>query len=140
MNRMKLDKQRIRRNDRDREFGKKSFDRGNNSQQRSEKKSCYRCGGVFPHNNSCPAVGEKCDNCHKIGHFARCCRSRQAKQGKSQRLLNTLTAESSNSNSDSDDSVIFPIFNEPNAYDYTVCDFNNPFLRISSSKVGIMGT
>ena len=128
VNRMKLDKQRIRRNDRDREFGKKSFDRGKSSQQRSEKKTCYRCGGVFPHNNSCPAVGEKCDNCHKIGHFARCCRSRQAKQGKSQRSLNTLTAVTSNPNSDSDESVIFSIFNETNVYDYTVCDFNNPLL------------
>ena len=39
------------------------------------KTVCGWCG--FTHyNNSCPAKGKECNVCHKIGHFARVCRSR----------------------------------------------------------------
>lgn len=38
--------------------------------------SCYFCGGSFPHQRTCPAKGKECKACHKIGHFARVCKSK----------------------------------------------------------------
>ena len=46
---------------------------------RRDKKSsmCYRCGGVFHAKyNDCPDINIKCNNCKKVGHYARVCRSR----------------------------------------------------------------
>ena len=39
-------------------------------------KSCYRCGGPYPHPDSysCPAINKQCNTCHKTGHFASVCR------------------------------------------------------------------
>ena len=37
-------------------------------------KTCFRCGGIYPHPNSCPAEGKECKKCLKTGHFARCCK------------------------------------------------------------------
>ena len=67
---------------------------------------------MFPHNNTCPAIEATCNNCHKFGHFARCCRSKEAKQGGRQSPLITLTVESSNSDSDSNENAIFSIMND----------------------------
>ena len=41
-------------------------------------KSCYNCGGIYPHPQSCPAQGKQCHNCGKVGHFSRYCKSRSA--------------------------------------------------------------
>ena len=42
----------------------------------SRNKSCYRCGGNFPHNNGCPAEGKTCNKCQKPNHFAVVCRTK----------------------------------------------------------------
>ena len=41
-------------------------------------KSCYRCGGPYPHpdGHNCPAINKQCNQCHKPGHFANVCRSK----------------------------------------------------------------
>ena len=46
---------------------------GDNSRQ------CYQCGGPYnkTHSQSCPAKGKSCDNCGRLNHFARVCRSRR---------------------------------------------------------------
>ena len=49
----------------------------------SSQKSCYKCGGKFPHRNRCPAEGKTCNKCHKINHFAVVCRSNKARGNKS---------------------------------------------------------
>jgi hypothetical protein len=35
---------------------------------------CFRCGGNYPHKDSCPAVDKKCRKCDKMGHFASVCK------------------------------------------------------------------
>ena len=50
-----------------------------NTNTKSEKKHCYRCGGDFPHQGRpCPALRETCRSCQKVGHFAKICKSRPA--------------------------------------------------------------
>ena len=59
--------------------GKKSFSVQYSQQpvnNNTHQKSCFRCGGIYPHVNSCPAYNKKCNNCSKMGHFASCCRTK----------------------------------------------------------------
>ncbi|CAF0863786.1 unnamed protein product [Brachionus calyciflorus] len=42
-----------------------------NNQPNTSK--CYFSGGKYPHYNSCPAKGKKCNYCDKMNHFERCC-------------------------------------------------------------------
>ena len=39
---------------------------------------CFRCGssGHLARDEDCPARGRECNNCHREGHFAACCKSR----------------------------------------------------------------
>ena len=46
-------------------------------------KECYFCGGKYPHENKCPASDKKCNYCHKIGHFEKCCHSKSRDNSKS---------------------------------------------------------
>ena len=55
--------------------GNKSF-RGKN--QTIHKKYCFRCGGDYPHQRSCPAQKKTCIKCQKKGHFALCCWSKSS--------------------------------------------------------------
>eukprot|EP00057_Strongylocentrotus_purpuratus_P001926 XP_003723494.1 PREDICTED: uncharacterized protein K02A2.6-like [Strongylocentrotus purpuratus] len=49
-------------------------------------KQCFYCGGEYPHQNECPARGQKCRNCGILDHFAKVCKSRkQAHNSKSVR-------------------------------------------------------
>jgi hypothetical protein len=40
------------------------------------EKKCFRCGGKYPHDTSCPAMRKKCNKCHKVGHFDIVCRNK----------------------------------------------------------------
>ena len=40
-------------------------------------RSCRRCGGNFPHTDTCPAMGKTCNYCKKPNHFAKVCRNRK---------------------------------------------------------------
>ena len=46
-----------------------------NQPKNSTSNTCYFCGGNYPHQRSCPAKGKECMACHKIGHFAKVCKS-----------------------------------------------------------------
>ena len=44
----------------------------------TEKRKCSYCGGVHKGGkDNCPANGKKCNNCSKLGHFAKVCRSKE---------------------------------------------------------------
>jgi hypothetical protein len=45
------------------------------SQQRDSQRKCTRCGGNFPHQDSCPAFGKKCNACGKKNNFKSVCRT-----------------------------------------------------------------
>ena len=34
------------------------------------------CGFEYPHKTSCPAYGKKCNNCGRLNHFLKCCRTK----------------------------------------------------------------
>ena len=57
--------------------------------QNKPSKTCYRCGGEFPHARRCAAIGKTCHSCGKPDHFATVCRSsqpsRQPQMGRNQR-------------------------------------------------------
>jgi len=46
-------------------------DRG--ARRGSSQRSCYKCGGVFPHEGNCPAVDHQCPGCKRYGHFKDFC-------------------------------------------------------------------
>ena len=47
-----------------------------NRNERLSDDRCGRCGYSAHPKDKCPAIGEKCRKCEKIGHFASCCRSK----------------------------------------------------------------
>ncbi|XP_055596046.1 uncharacterized protein LOC129746422 [Uranotaenia lowii] len=49
-----------------------------NNPLKQNLKLCYRCGlsGHFATDLECPARKEKCEKCHKLGHYAKVCQSR----------------------------------------------------------------
>ena len=42
----------------------------------SNPKKCFRCDGSYPHSGSCPAQNKSCNKCGKMGHYAKCCKSK----------------------------------------------------------------
>ena len=36
------------------------------------------CGYEYPHQGICPAQGKKCNNCGRLNHFTKCCRSKSS--------------------------------------------------------------
>ena len=53
-------------------FGKDAA-KGGKSSHDSGRKTCFQCGGNYPHSRDCPAKGKKCNKCQKEDHFERCC-------------------------------------------------------------------
>ena len=53
-----------------------NYSSGNRNHQR-----CTRCDRRHPP-NSCPAMRAECNKCHRIGHYAKCCRTRVEKKKK----------------------------------------------------------
>ena len=62
----------------------------------NNKKSCFRCGGKFPHKYQCPALGKTCNKCSKKNHFATVCKTSQKRGGNLNNIqlktLNSITS------------------------------------------------
>ena len=53
----------------------------NSVQEKPEGKRCYRCDviGLTQDDKRCPARDKECRKWHKVGHFAKCCKTKKAK-------------------------------------------------------------
>ena len=53
----------------------------NSVQEKTEGKKCYRCDliGHLQDDKRCPARDKECRKCHKVGHFAKCCKTKKTK-------------------------------------------------------------
>ena len=47
------------------------------------KRTCYFCGGNYPHSGECPAQGKTCHFCGTLNHLAKVCRKKQRQQTQS---------------------------------------------------------
>ena len=75
-------------------------------QSSQEKKTCYRCGKLWPHRGEpCPAEGQRCKSCLKLNHFASVCRSAQAKGGVNKPVHSVSDVYKNENSSDSDSYV-----------------------------------
>ena len=67
-------------------------------QKSNGKKQCGYCGGKKHPRDDCPAKNQKCNKCHKIGHWAKVCKSKARSKSKSrqqpqsQKKTNEITA------------------------------------------------
>ncbi|XP_069129130.1 uncharacterized protein [Argopecten irradians] len=67
-----------KRGNKEKGFTKQNQRHGNGYQKTKDKSAeCYRCGGSYPHQGQCPAKGKKCNNCQKLNHFSKMCRSKK---------------------------------------------------------------
>ena len=83
------------------EIGRGRYFEGKSSQG-STQKTCFRCGGSYPHMAQCPAIGKMYNHGHKKNHFERVCRHKYRSNTGHGESLNRLTASSPISRSESD--------------------------------------
>lgn len=69
-----------------------------------KEKNCFRCGGKYPHQNDCPAMGKKCSTCGKMNHFSKVCRTKNKLK-----IQEIAKAKLSDSTESSEDEFIFGI-------------------------------
>ena len=48
--------------------------------RKKQSPACFNCGGNYRHKIQCPLTGKECRSCHKIGHFAKACKSKSSKK------------------------------------------------------------
>ncbi|XP_038063161.1 uncharacterized protein LOC119733867 [Patiria miniata] len=54
---------------------KRNFKKPTRHDTKPPKRTCFYCGGSYPHKNQCPAKGHECSKCGKQDHFEKVCRS-----------------------------------------------------------------
>ena len=42
----------------------------------NNNKTCFRCGSIYPHEVKCPAESKVYNKCKKVGHYAKCCKTK----------------------------------------------------------------
>lgn len=86
----------------------------NQTKSSESKKSCYFCGGSYPHDGNCPAKGKTCNYCHKKDHFENYCHTKQRDMDKNKSAKSTYRVQSEGDSDtlvfDSDTSDEFTFF------------------------------
>ena len=47
----------------------------------NNNKTCFQCGGAYPHRAKCPAESKLCNEFKKAGHYAKCCKTKLTQKG-----------------------------------------------------------
>ncbi|KAK7099608.1 hypothetical protein V1264_003723 [Littorina saxatilis] len=117
--------------------GHKDFKRTHNTA--SSSKTCFYCGGQFPHKAGCPAKGKTCKLCAKVGHFARVCKSQKVRHVV---VEDTTVSREVGCETSSDESVFAvkhktAIHKTPVVH-ATICDTQIPFIVDTGATVNVL--
>lgn len=94
---------------------------GSTTVVKRDNKQCFRCGGQWPHNGTCPARNRKCVRCQRYGHFADFCDNFKKSQVKpkygepNRNRVNQVDTDQqleSETSSNSDDEYTFTVTND----------------------------
>ncbi|XP_053381848.1 uncharacterized protein K02A2.6-like [Mercenaria mercenaria] len=72
-----------------------------NPAYQKEIQKCRNCGGTYPHARKCPALGAKCNYCHKRNHFIGVCRKRLNSKGQLHEISENNNGYETNSEDES---------------------------------------
>ncbi len=113
-------------------------------------KTCYHCGGAWPHAQQCPAaMGKHCNICNKRNYYARCCQQAKvhASQNTSQSNVNKLSCTATASASpgpsevtsddydDDDSDYVFGLGNKSKLPSVDVFLGQHAIIRLSTSSI-----
>ena len=68
--------------------GNREYTNRDSNRRGSGNSTCGRCG--YSHGRNCPATGQTCKRCQKIGHYAICCKSVKNSRYRSRRNVNPI--------------------------------------------------
>jgi len=71
-------------------YTQRSYSQNKSSASQNKNNKCRNCGDKYPHEKQCPAQGDKCHGCQKMGHWLKMCRK------KSDQKLNRIVASPTN--------------------------------------------
>ncbi len=87
----------------DRPVWRPSFNAAKSTSSGKQTSVCRKCGGVYPHQNGCPAYGKTCNYCKKPNHFVTQCLKRKRTTTKVKQI--EKTADDSENEADSENEV-----------------------------------
>ena len=67
--------------------------KGGKSEPSKPKKTCWKCGGSFPHATECPKKDESCDYCKETNHVKKFCKKFKKDNNKNKGDSNEEKAE-----------------------------------------------
>ena len=90
-----------------------------------QRRSCFYCGGEYPHKMVCPAKGKQCERCLQYNHFSDYCRNRKKKLPQKGNLKSTSGIKKMSDNSDR-----FPQVNGSCDVEYDDSSSNDEYLYL----------
>ena len=60
----------------------------------NNNKTCFECDRAYPHKVKCPAESKVCNKCKKVGHYAKCCKTKLTQKSNNphpEQTLNRIT-------------------------------------------------
>ena len=104
------------------------------------RKSCFKCGGPFPHKgHPCPAKQQTCRKCGATGHFEKCCKGKQPTRFRPKSEKETIRGITQNESADIDnksDNEIISDSSDDYLYAIHTADPKHPevFVKVKCSK------